>query len=139
MQQRSGSATSSPHTYPPHARARSDSNSLHSLQLGTPSSSDRERPTTPSSSASSEQARLRDSTPGSHQGTARVLRLTSGKEALSEQQRAEPALLGCMAATLAALRAPPSCCAPLEVREQAAAATARKQSLRVALVKGGCK
>eukprot|EP00891_Asterochloris_glomerata_P004578 jgi/Astpho2/4578/fgenesh1_pg.00067_%23_119_t len=76
MQQRSGSATSSPHTCPPHARSRSDGDSLHSLQLVTPSSSDRERPTTPSSSASSEQARLHGSNAGSHQGTARVLCLT---------------------------------------------------------------
>ena len=85
MQQRPGSATSSPRTHPPHARARSDSDSLHSLQLGTPSSSDRERPTTPSSSASSEQGRLHGSNPGSHQGTARVLRLTPGGEGLSGQ------------------------------------------------------
>ena len=92
MQQRSGSVTSSPCTHPPHARTRTDSDSVHSLQLGTPTSSDRERPTTPSSSASSEQARLRGSNPGSHQGTARVLHLTSGKEGLLGQQSAEPAL-----------------------------------------------
>ena len=83
MQQRSGSATSSPHTCPPHARSRSDGASLHSLQLVTPSSSDRERPTTPSSSASSEQARLHGSNAGSHQGTARVLCLTPGMKGLS--------------------------------------------------------
>ena len=105
MQQRSGSATSSPPLHPPHARARSDGDSLHSLQLGTPSSSDRERPTTPSSSASSEQARLHGSHLGSHQGAAQVLRLISGEEGLSGQQKAEPApsMLGCIAASPAAL------------------------------------